>query len=179
MDNKKLATFSDILSHFKFLQTSSISNNNTLDDFKISSFEKWTTYSSKDINVSIKYPPEFHPSAFGGSEPGVFFYYINPDNLKLSINGSSLASFRLSLEPKKTVAQHIDEFKHVLNNMKQEEIQINGMSADKISYTDVMGGTLYKILIQKGSALIVIAYADNDQLNDIYYKILSTINLFK
>ena len=150
-----------------------VSDSDPFDNFQISSVEKWKTYIAKNIGIEIKYPPELYLSA---SEKKVVFDYLSPTDPLRKHEGSVLARFNISLE-QKTTEQYITEHQlNTLQHFKQEQVQFNNITADKITYTDAFaGGIMYKILIQGKSGLVVIDYAGSNRLEDTFNSMFLTV----
>lgn len=150
-----------------------VDKKNPFDNLSISSFNKWKTYTDKNIGIEVKYPPELYLSSSQGK---IIFDYFSPTDPAQNDEGSVLTHLNISLQQGAT-DQYIKKYKLItLQNYKRVQINLNGTLADKITYTDAFaGGIIYTILIQKGSELIIIDYAGDNKLEDTFNKMLSTV----
>ncbi|MDD5083524.1 MAG: hypothetical protein PHT88_01120 [Candidatus Moranbacteria bacterium] len=150
---------------------------NPWDNFKISDFNSWKDYKNESFGLEIKYPQELYIS---NSDDKIVFDYLSPDDPNQKNEGSTLLHFNISKE-QKTIEQYIAKNKlDTLQNFKQARIKLNEFLAEQLTYTDAFaGGTMYIILIQNEDKLIIIDYAGNNQLEDTFGKMLSTVNIYK
>lgn len=161
----------------------SVKNNNNKDtsvvvddpfkNLNISTFDKWKSYKSLDLGISIQYPPEFYTREESGKITFDFFSKENPHQKE---EGSVLAELWITKEEK--LLQDILAKRNIneLHSAKQEKVVINGITATKLSYRDAFaGGMFYEFYIPKKSTTIKIWYSGDNPLEPTFEKMVSTI----
>lgn len=150
---------------------------NPLSNLVISSFEQWKTYQDKKIGITLKYPPELY---LKNSDRNVIFDYLSPADPLQGTEGSPLTKFEISFH-EKDINKIIGEYKaEGLLDFQQRQIQLNGIPAEQITYTDAFaGGTFFITLISKNSDTIIISYAGGNEVEDTFNKMLQTVSFIE
>ncbi|MDQ5893467.1 MAG: hypothetical protein QG640_479 [Patescibacteria group bacterium] len=141
-------------------------------------FEKWATYKNEVIGIEIRYPHELFLNTKDSTK--ITFDYLSPNDLEQTKEYATLAEMRISLE-EGSVDKVIKErtLERPLN-LKQQEITLNNVTAQQLTYTSGFdGGTMYQTYIPNGRSTIVIWYAGDNQLENTFNRILSTIRYSK
>lgn len=135
--------------------------------------EKWKTYENQELHIKMKYPSKLFISTKNGK---IFFEPSSPTDPAQKQEGIILTKLQLSLD-QRTVSEIANERKSAgLVNFQENSIQINRVTAQKISYTDAFaGGTFYEILIPTGIKTLYVWYSDENQTKTIYEKMLQTL----
>lgn len=141
-------------------------------------FEKWASYKSKTMGIEIRYPHELFLNTENPNK--IIFDYLNPKDPEQTKEYATLAEMRISLESEsstKIIGKVVAEKRL---NFKQEKIILNDIIAQQLTYTNAFdGGTMYQTYIPHGSSAIVIWYAGDSQLGEMFSRMLSTIRYSK